>query len=331
MPLVLSIVFCTAESILILLRQTLRDLGILYWRVEGGMEAPKLGRIRAERGYNNFDIIELHPDKLPNYEAKIKMFFEEHLHDDEEIRYILNGQGYFDCRDDQERWIRILVKQHDMIVLPAGMYHRFTLDQSNYIHVMRLFQDEPRWTAWPRNVDADAKPARGAFLGKRKSFEDASAAAPPKNGKAYVIPDGATALAHYPHMREVNGFLYVSGLSSRRTDNTHVGAVKQADGTFALDISEQTEGVLDNLSELLNAVGADLGNLVDVTVFLTDMAHFPAYNKVYNAYFDAQTGPTRTTVAVKQLPHPNLLIEIKAVAVAPSVKAANPVAFGVDV
>jgi 2-aminomuconate deaminase len=131
-------------------------------------------------------------------------------------------------------------------------------------------------------------------------------------------------------MREVNGFLYVSGLSSRRPDNTHIGAVKNDKGEWQLDIAEQTEGVLDNLSDLLIAAGADLGHLVDVNVFLTDMSLFPAYNKVYNAYFDAQTGPTRTTVAVKALPHPNILIEIKAVAVAPRRTAAAAVAHNDD-
>ena len=58
--------------------QKLRNLGVAYWRVEGDATNPnpKLDRIRQERGYNNFDVIELHKDRLPNYEAKIKMFFE---------------------------------------------------------------------------------------------------------------------------------------------------------------------------------------------------------------------------------------------------------------
>ncbi|KAG6497342.1 hypothetical protein ZIOFF_045241 [Zingiber officinale] len=113
----------------------LAELGIVSWRlnpVDYENDAD-LKKIREARGYSYVDICDVCPEKLPNYEAKLKDFFEEHLHTDEEIRYCLEGSGYFDARDKNDRWIRIAVKQGGMIVLPAGIYHRFTLDSDNYI------------------------------------------------------------------------------------------------------------------------------------------------------------------------------------------------------
>ncbi|CAN6307923.1 unnamed protein product [Urochloa humidicola] len=113
----------------------LSELGILSWRLNADdwEKDENLKKIREARGYSYMDICDVCPEKLPNYEAKIKNFFEEHLHTDEEIRYCLEGSGYFDVRDQNDQWIRIAVKKGGMIVLPAGMYHRFTLDTDNYI------------------------------------------------------------------------------------------------------------------------------------------------------------------------------------------------------
>ncbi|CAG12452.1 unnamed protein product, partial [Tetraodon nigroviridis] len=122
---------------------------------------PELEKIRKDHGYSYMDIITIHRDTLSNYEEKLKVFFDEHLHLDDEIRYILDGTAYFDVRDKEDRWIRIAMNKGDMITLPAGIYHRFTVDETsnerrllqNYTKAMRLFVGEPVWKAYNRPAD----------------------------------------------------------------------------------------------------------------------------------------------------------------------------------
>ncbi|KAI3997334.1 hypothetical protein MKX01_003137 [Papaver californicum] len=142
----------------------LNELGVLSWSLDADNYETdeELKKIRAERGYTYVDFCQVCPAKMPNYEQKIKDFFEEHLHTDEEIRYCVDGSGYFDVRDENEKWIRVWVKKGGMIVLPAGLYHRFTLDTDNYIKAMRLFVGEPVWT--PYNRPHDELPARKEYL-----------------------------------------------------------------------------------------------------------------------------------------------------------------------
>lgn len=129
-----------------------------------------------------------------------------------------------------------------------------------------------------------------------------------------VVPGKATPRGAYPHVKAVGDQVWVSGTSSRRADDTFAGVDIGADGSVALDIREQTRAVIDNIGDILRSVDFDLADLVQVTTYLVDMADFAGYNEVYAEYFD-HTGPTRTTVAVRELPHPHLLIEIQAVAV----------------
>ena len=127
-------------------------------------------------------------------------------------------------------------------------------------------------------------------------------------------------MAQYPHAKRVGDLIFVSGVSSRRPDNSHEGVTTDEDVKVHLDVAVQTRAVIQNIQVILQAAGADLEDVVDMTTFLVNMDDFKGYNEVYNQFFEAQNGPSRTTVAVKQLPHPNLLIEMKAIAYRPKSK-----------
>eukprot|EP00878_Enallax_costatus_P002542 GHUV01002724.1.p1 GENE.GHUV01002724.1~~GHUV01002724.1.p1 ORF type:complete len:203 (+),score=49.96 GHUV01002724.1:194-802(+) len=130
----------------------LRELGVLSWKLDADNceNDPKLEAIKKVRSYSYTEVIEISKATLPGYDEKIKSFYEEHIHTDEEIRYILAGTGYFDVRDHDDRWIRIKCGKGDMLVLPEGIYHRFTLDTNDYLKAMRLFVGTPVWTPYNR-------------------------------------------------------------------------------------------------------------------------------------------------------------------------------------
>ncbi|KAG7225200.1 hypothetical protein INR49_014759 [Caranx melampygus] len=111
----------------------LKELGVFYWKLNADIYEtdPELEQIRKDHGYSYMDIITIRKDTLPNYGEK----------------------AYFDVRDKEDRWIRIAMRKGDLITLPAGIYHRFTLDETNYTKAMRLFVGEPVWKAYNRPAD----------------------------------------------------------------------------------------------------------------------------------------------------------------------------------
>lgn len=107
----------------------MKKLGVLYFHLD---TIEKVNDLAAERGYKNRDEIKVSPETMGEaYETKVKSFFSEHLHEDEEIRYIRGGQGYFDVRSHDDEWVRVQLEKDDLLILPAGIYHRFTTDESN--------------------------------------------------------------------------------------------------------------------------------------------------------------------------------------------------------
>ncbi|MFY9805272.1 MAG: RidA family protein [Candidatus Acidiferrales bacterium] len=135
-----------------------------------------------------------------------------------------------------------------------------------------------------------------------------------------IVQGKAQPRGRFPHIKRAGDYLFVSGTSSRRLDNTIAGADADSLGAVRLDIRAQTRALIENIRDILASMDAQLQDVVEISTFLVNMNDFAGYNEVYAEYFD-ENGPTRTTVAVHQLPHPHLLIEMKAIAYKPAAAA----------
>ncbi|KAJ2706551.1 1,2-dihydroxy-3-keto-5-methylthiopentene dioxygenase [Coemansia spiralis] len=145
--------------------EQLRELGVEYQFIGGSLEEKlaAVDELCQRREYKNRDEINLSPALVPDYTSKMRVFFTEHIHEDEEIRFVVEGAGFFDVRDKKDRWVRIRVEVGDLLIVPAGIYHRFSLDTSDRIRAMRLFKEEPKWTPLNR-PDADTNQYRLEYL-----------------------------------------------------------------------------------------------------------------------------------------------------------------------
>jgi 2-aminomuconate deaminase len=132
-----------------------------------------------------------------------------------------------------------------------------------------------------------------------------------------VVEGKAAPRGKYPHVKRAGDFLFVSGTSARRADDTIAGAEVDSLGTTRLDVRVQTRAVIENIRDILQSAGAGLEDVVEVSTYLVSMNDFAGYNEVYGEFF-GYDGPARTTVGVHQLPHPHLLIEITARAYKPA-------------
>jgi 1,2-dihydroxy-3-keto-5-methylthiopentene dioxygenase len=145
----------------------LNELGVLTWtqiETEEYETNEFLNNVKKDRGYNYEEVLTVAPGKIPNFEANTKKFYTEHLHEHEEIRFILDGVGYEDVRDFDGQWIRIEIKKGDLIVLPPGMYHRFTLDSAQYLKALLLYQDQPCRIQFDSNPETDIMEVRQEYL-----------------------------------------------------------------------------------------------------------------------------------------------------------------------
>ena len=124
----------------------LANNGIYYEKIDTSpalYRAP-VDRVKAERGYIEEDVIELRPE-TPNLDTICAKFVDEHFHDDDEVRFVLEGEGIFDIRSTDDQWMRVTVEKGDLIVVPKNRHHRFLLTESRSIRCVRLFRDTSGW------------------------------------------------------------------------------------------------------------------------------------------------------------------------------------------
>jgi 2-aminomuconate deaminase len=133
------------------------------------------------------------------------------------------------------------------------------------------------------------------------------------NNDRAAVPHDLDASNAGPLMRRAGPFVFFSGTGGRKLDNTIAGADFDNFGAVKIDIRAQTRACVENVRDILSAAGGGLEHLVEVTTYLVNMSDFAGYNEIYGQYFSHQ-GPARTTVAVNQLPHPHMLIEMRGVA-----------------
>ena len=113
-----------------------------------------LDRLKRERRYVEQDVVVLAPD-TPNLDAICAKFVDEHSHDEDEVRFVLSGEGIFDIRSRDDRWMRVRVERGDLIIVPKDRFHRFMLTDAKHIRCVRLFKDATGWVPHYRAEPAD--------------------------------------------------------------------------------------------------------------------------------------------------------------------------------
>lgn len=138
---------CTVED--------LQQVGVFYRHLSTDAAAyePAIAELCQRGGYTARDEVSLSPS-TPNLSTLLDKFKDEHLHDEDEVRFVLQGEGIFDLRSKDDRWMRAQVTAGDVLVVPRGLYHRFFLTDSCSIRCVRLFQDPTGWKPHYRHAAA---------------------------------------------------------------------------------------------------------------------------------------------------------------------------------
>jgi DNA-binding IclR family transcriptional regulator/enamine deaminase RidA (YjgF/YER057c/UK114 family) len=131
-----------------------------------------------------------------------------------------------------------------------------------------------------------------------------------------VFPQKARPRGAFPHLKRVDDFVFISGTSARRPDDSFEGVRVNPDGSIVVDIRKQTRAVFENIRDMLADLDLGLDSLIDIQAYLTDMGDYEEFNDAYAEFFGFD-GPTRTTVGVNELPHPHQKLMVRAIARAP--------------
>lgn len=131
--------------------ERLAQEGIPSERLEVGAHDARIDELMRTGGYVKRDEVALAPE-TPGLVAILAKFAGEHRHDEDEVRFVLEGEGVFDIRSTDDRWMRVVVRPGDLIVVPRGRWHRFDLGEGQAIRCVRLFQDPSGWTPHYRDA-----------------------------------------------------------------------------------------------------------------------------------------------------------------------------------
>lgn len=145
------------------------------------------------------------------------------------------------------------------------------------------------------------------------------------NGQAFLLnPDAPAGPTRFPHARlaptSAHRTIYISGIACIRPDGSYAGVKENADGTYDLNVREQTAGVLQNIDNIIKGATNGRGgihNVIDAVVYILDMkTQYAGMNEAWNEVFSSrETAPARATIGVRELPDPRFIVEVKAVAV----------------
>ncbi|CAJ1024007.1 putative 1,2-Dihydroxy-3-keto-5-methylthiopentene dioxygenase [Leishmania braziliensis MHOM/BR/75/M2904] len=142
--------------------KALRELGVVLFRISMS-DFSVVKQIIKEREYKHTDEVKI--SQTAKDDSFLERWYQEHYTEDEQFRVVMDGSFYLDIRSKQDEWIRVHLKAGDLVVLPAGMYHRATLDEDDYVALYRGFQDAPRFVPVKRSDSrADSNRVRLAYL-----------------------------------------------------------------------------------------------------------------------------------------------------------------------